>query len=216
MARYAEDKRLVNRLLQGDEQAFEDIYETYLPRVYRFVLSRVNVSESDAEDIVQRTFLNAFRGMRTFRGDSALFTWLCTICRHEIYDFLKKNQRNANDLQFVEDDQVVRQALEALMDPARWDPEALGMTRDLVRLVHSTLDFLPGNYGDVLERRYLLGESVTEIAASLGLGREAADSLLSRARRAFRTGFSEVLSAAQAAGHPESSSSNEAVPGRVT
>ncbi len=56
---------------------------------------------------------------------------------------------------------------------------------------------LPTRYGDVLEWRYVRGDSVNEIAERLGLGREAADSLMARARRAFKKGFEEVVLAAR-------------------
>jgi RNA polymerase sigma-70 factor (ECF subfamily) len=58
--------------------------------------------------------------------------------------------------------------------------------------VRSTLDHLPGRYGDVLEWKYLQDLSVNEIAERLGVGYKAAESLLTRARAAFRDGFALV------------------------
>jgi DNA-directed RNA polymerase specialized sigma24 family protein len=83
----------------------------------------------------------------------------------------------------------VRAALESLAgEPAPGSAAAL-RREDVVRAVQVTLDALPRRYGDALEWKYVLGLSVEEIAERLGLGPKAAESLLSRARQAFREGF---------------------------
>jgi RNA polymerase sigma-70 factor, ECF subfamily len=91
----------------------------------------------------------------------------------------------------------VRQALELLSEPAAWDPGKASTNDELSGLVHATLDHLPPRYGDVLEWRYVQGEDINTIARRLGLGRAAADSLMARARRAFKQGFEEVVLAAR-------------------
>ena len=65
------------------------------------------------------------------------------------------------------------------------------------RIVEATLDSLPGRYGEVLEWKYIDGLSVTEIAARLGVGAKAAESLLTRAREAFRDAIKELFGAAE-------------------
>ena len=61
--------------------------------------------------------------------------------------------------------------------------------RELSRVVQVTLDHLPGRYGEVLAWKYIEGTSVEEIGRRLGLGHKAAESLLTRARQAFREAF---------------------------
>ena len=70
------------------------------------------------------------------------------------------------------------------------DPDLELQRRELSTFVQLTLDHLPGRYGDVLEWKYLQEMSVDEIAERLGVGYKAAESLLTRARAAFREGFS--------------------------
>lgn len=193
-----EDRRLVRRILEGDSEAFDLFYETCLPRLYRFALRRVNGSEADAEDVVQRTFMKALRGLSGYRGDAALFTWLCTICRREIHDLMREKGPLTDAVPVTEDDTEIRRALEMLSDGAGTSPEHAAISDNVIRLVHATLDHLPPRYGDILERRYLRGEDINDIAASMNLKRDAADSLLARARRAFRDGFARVAAAAGA------------------
>jgi RNA polymerase sigma-70 factor (ECF subfamily) len=80
--------------------------------------------------------------------------------------------------------------LEALSTIGPEDPETTLRRRELSSLVQRTLDHLPSRYGDVLEWKYIQGLSVSEIADRLGLGYKAAESLLTRARAAFRDAFS--------------------------
>lgn len=192
-----EDRALVRRVLAGDPKAFDAFYEGYLPRLFRFALHRVNGNEADAEDAVQRCFMKALRGLAGYRGEAALFTWLCTICRREIHDLMHEKGVMNETVPVIEDDAEIRRALEMLNGAASL-PEREAMADNVVRLVHATLDHLPPRHGDILERRYLRGESINDIAASMHLNRDAADSLLARARRAFRDGFSRVAASAGA------------------
>ena len=77
------DRAFVRRLLRGDEEAFAEFFDGYFPRLYRFALARLR-DEDDAEEVVQATLIRATRKLSTYRGEAALFTWLCTFCRHEI------------------------------------------------------------------------------------------------------------------------------------
>ena len=79
-----DDRQLVDRMLAGDERAFAAFFDEYFPRVYRFALPRVNRDLDLAKDVVQATLIKAVRGLGGFRGDAALFTWMCQICRREI------------------------------------------------------------------------------------------------------------------------------------
>jgi RNA polymerase sigma-70 factor (ECF subfamily) len=86
-------------------------------------------------------------------------------------------------------------AFDAAASLASTDPESEAGRRELSRLVQLTLDHLPGRYGQVLEWKYIQGLSVDEIAQRLGVGYKAAESLLTRARGAFRDAFALVAGA---------------------
>lgn len=183
------DHDLVRRLRAGDELAFSEFFDDYFPRLYRFALRRV-ASEGLAEDVVQATLTQALRRIDTWRGEAALFTWLCTICRREAAAQAERTSRRVV-VPFEDRDPGLRAALDALAHDVA-DPEALASQADVGRLVQLVLDSLPPRYGRVLEWKYLDELSMQEIAARLKTTPKAIESLLSRARAAFREGFVTV------------------------
>jgi hypothetical protein len=74
-----DDKTLTRRLLAGDEPAFEEFFNDYFPRLFRFALPRVGGDEDAAEEATQAALVKAMEKLHTFRGEAALFTWLCAI-----------------------------------------------------------------------------------------------------------------------------------------
>ena len=78
------DQELVVRLLRGDARAFDQFFNEYYPKLYRFVKRRLPRDSAAAEDIAQATLCRALESLRTFRGEAALMTWLCTLCRREM------------------------------------------------------------------------------------------------------------------------------------
>jgi RNA polymerase sigma-70 factor (ECF subfamily) len=192
----SEERQLVERLLAGDERAFSTFFNDYFPRIYRFALPRVNRDADLAKDVVQGTLIKAVRGLKGFRGDSALFTWLCQICRREIVDQLRKQRRRSEQVVLIDDSPEVRAVLESIEAPSSTEPMSRQDAAELQRIVHAVLDRLPARYGEALELKYIEGRSVEEIGDRLGIGHTAAQSLLARARVAFRDGMEAVFGAA--------------------
>jgi RNA polymerase sigma-70 factor, ECF subfamily len=184
------DTALARRVLAGEEAAFDEFFAAYFPRLYRFALARLAGNEDASEEIVQRVLIRALAHLHTYKGEAALLTWLCTLCRHEIAGWREREGRLAEVSSF-EDSPEIGTALEALAADAD-DPETTLRRRELSRLVQLTLDHLPGRYGDVLEWKYIQELTVDEIANRLGVHYKAAESLLTRARAAFRDGFALV------------------------
>jgi len=183
-----DDRALVEQMLAGREAAFGEFFDMYFPRLYRFALRRLGHDDA-AEDVVQATLIAAIRGLRTWRGDAALFTWLCALCRREAAAFVHRTGRR--EMRAIDEEPELRVRLESLAstldDPAR----QLERTR-LAALVHLTLDYLPGRYGDLLEWKYIDGLTVAEIAARLEATPKSIESMLTRARQAFRDGFTNL------------------------
>jgi RNA polymerase sigma-70 factor, ECF subfamily len=184
-----DDQTLVARARRGDERAFNELFETYFPRLFRFALRRV-ADEDMAEDLVQSTLIKAMRSLSSWRGEASLYTWLCTICRHEVHDHWRRLGR-LPELTPIDDAPEVRAALEALSGGGDSPERALGRA-EIAGAVQLVLDHLPGRYGDVLEWKYIQGLSVAEIATRLGTSMKAAESTLTRARLAFREGYSSL------------------------
>jgi len=184
-----DDRNLVRRVLAGDEAAFNSFFEEASRGLFRFAVSRLGSRGGAADEIVQRTLTQAFRKLHTYRGDAALFTWLCAICRHEIGAHWERQQRNAREVPLEAGDASVRAVLDgrALAEMA-----ATAERSDVAQRVNKALATLPPRYGDVLEWKYMEEVPVEEVGRRLGLGLKAAESVLARARQAFRRAFAQV------------------------
>jgi RNA polymerase sigma-70 factor, ECF subfamily len=191
----SEEKLLIQRMLGGDERAFEAFFNAYFPRVYRFALPRLNRDVEATREVVQATLAKAMRRIGDFRGESALFTWICQICRREAVDYIRSRRRHVKHLVLIDDRADLRSAIEAIEAPEEYDLVRQYGRAEVGRLVRVVLDRLPSNYGDALEWKYMEGSSVEEIGERLGIGTIAAQSLLARARIAFREALEQVFGA---------------------
>jgi RNA polymerase sigma-70 factor (ECF subfamily) len=87
------DLAIAKRILRGDEQALREFFDRAFPRLYRFALSRLAGDHDAASEVVQQSFCKAMERLDTYRGEAALYTWLCQICRHTLIDFCRKTHR---------------------------------------------------------------------------------------------------------------------------
>ena len=195
---YHADRSLARRMVAGDEAAFDDFFAAYASRLYRFALTRLDRDADAAEEVAQATLCAAMRKVTTYRGEAALFTWLCTFCRHEISAHYTRKGRTGRETPLTMDAPDVQAALDSLGAASEDGPDERLRRAELARSVRGTLDALPARYADALEWKYLQGLSVDEIAARLTIGPKAAESLLTRARQAFRDAFAVVHGAAEA------------------
>lgn len=184
---HKQDLELARRVAAKEPAAANQFFEDYFARLYRFVALRVDQADA-CEDVVQETMIKAIRNLVSYRGEAALFTWLCQIGRNEISNYFQRFGRKESMQVSLDDDPGIRAALESL-DLAEMDStERLA----LEQVVQLTLDYLPEKYSRALEWKYLEGLTVAEIAQRLGGGVTATQSLLARARSAFRRAFNEV------------------------
>ena len=144
-------------------------------------------------EIAQAAICKAIRKLHTYRGEAALLTWLSTFGRHELYAHSRRNPERLR-VELAEDDPEIRAALESLRSEES-DPDATLDRQRVASLVQRALDHLPAHYANALEWKYIDGFTVQEIAVRLNIGAKAAESLLTRARRAFRDAFRTVAPA---------------------
>ena len=187
-----DDRRLVRSMLAGDERAFDAFFGRYFPPLYRFALARLDGDGDLAEEVVQRTMCNGIDRVATWRGEARLLTWLCAICRREIANHFRKADRAPSLVELSEEMPEVRAALESLRGEDS-NPEVLAVRSQIKGLVHVALDRLPSHYALALEWKYLEGLSMKEIATRFGSTSKAVESLLTRARGAYREALSALL-----------------------
>lgn len=199
---YLLDKRLARAVLSGDASACKQFFDENYDRLYRFVLPLVGGQHASAEDVVQLSMTKCLKNLHTYRGDSQLFTWLCRIARNQAVDWRRSNARHVDNVLSVDTDQVVQRELHEQTVPVSDIPHEAAMYDEKIQSIHEALDRLPARYGDVLEWKYIYGMSAKEIAEKLEIGLEAVNSMLARAKRAFkdtypRTDAHNVTSAGQ-------------------
>jgi RNA polymerase sigma-70 factor, ECF subfamily len=194
VAVHADDRSFVDRLVQGDEAAYDELFEVHAQRLYRFALARIG-DPTLAEDLVQSTLTTAIQKFQEYRGEASLLTWLCAICRFEILNWRRRQRTRGEEVELPDDQPAMARALDLVGAQSLGSPETDVLRKETAYLVRVLLDRLPGRYGDVLEWKYRDGLSVVEIAHRLRVTQAAAQSLLARARESFRDGFSEIAAA---------------------
>jgi RNA polymerase sigma-70 factor, ECF subfamily len=182
------DRALVARMGAGDQRAFDEFFHSCAPRLAAFAARRSGLDAASVEDVVQNTLVKAVRNLASYRGEAALFTWLTEICRHELADVFRKAARRPGHDSLDDLNSASRHA--QLRVPAQHEPTLQIETEMRRTAVIRALKALPERYALALEAKYRDGFSVDEIANLLGLTSTAAQSLLARARDAFRERWS--------------------------
>lgn len=157
----------------GDHAAVRRLLDEAGPVLYGYVFARVGGDEEAAADIVQDTFLELMRSASSFRGDSTVTTWLCSIASRRLARHYEAERRQAE----------ARRGLAAVPDRADGEELDVVAERDLVVRALGRLSAL---HRQVLVMKYLDGRAVAEIASELGRTRVQIQSLLQRARDALR------------------------------
>ena len=171
--------------MAGDSRSFRLFMDQYAQRLAAFVRRRVAADPATIEDIVQNTLIRAVRALPQYRGEASLYTWLCQVAHSEMRDQGRRERRRVSTTSLHADD--VAGIVESLPDPSDC-PGGLPATveDETADAVITTLARIPPRYARVLEWKYGDDASVDEIGHLLGIGVTAAQSLLARARSAFR------------------------------
>lgn len=188
MAKHIEDLKLVERMLTGDEEAFETFGERCFKAVYRFTLAKLEGDRDLAQEIVQTAMVKALSNLGTYRGDASLPTWLCSCCRNEILMHFRRRRTAPAEVELEEEMETAA----GFHSQAAGDAEAALLSREETLSVHMALDLVPEHYARALEWMYIERLPVKEIASRFGLQLKAAESLLMRARQAFRTSYTSL------------------------
>jgi RNA polymerase sigma-70 factor (ECF subfamily) len=181
VAKHVEDLKLVERMLAGEEKAFETFGERCFKAVYRFALARLHGDRDLTLEMVQTATVKALSKLDTYRGEASLPTWLCSCCRNEILMHWRRRRAAPTEVELDED-----------METAPGDAFTALLKQEETHRVHLALDLLPEHYARALEWKYVERVPVDEIAARMGVQPKAAESLLTRARHAFRTSYENL------------------------
>jgi len=178
------DWELVQALLAGRPEALETFYQRYFTRLYRFVYYQVGGSHEDAQDVLQDVLIAALKSLSSFRGDSSLYSWLCGVAWNKAADFRRREYRMAQlEQRSIKD---LRETKELESCPT---PDNALLRQENKERVQQTLSALPEHYRQVLVLKYAEGLPVEDIAHIMQRTFKSTESLLTRARSAFREGY---------------------------
>jgi RNA polymerase sigma-70 factor, ECF subfamily len=158
-----DDRLLVGRARQGDEVAFETLVRRHADTVWRFARTMVR-DDHDAEEVVQDTFVKAYRGLSSYRGDAAITTWLYSICRRTALDRARR-----------------RSSVVVPIESARSVPARSASTDDRVA-IEAALETLPPDDREAFTLVAVLGYSQEEAATLVGIPASTMRSRMGRAR----------------------------------
>jgi RNA polymerase sigma-70 factor (ECF subfamily) len=174
------DEVLVKQMCGGDEGAFEELYQRYFPRIYRFVEKRLH-NRADTEETVQEVFFNVFSSITSYRGDAPFAAWVFGLTRRTIAGRFKRKRHATVPL--VDDDQERNVPVGA---PASADPtpfEAYEFQERLAQLDSAARTKLSSEQRTLFELHHLEHRSISEIAQVLDKSEDAVKSNLYRARK---------------------------------
>lgn len=170
------DQELLRRLLFKDEHALREFYVAFVPRITRYIQTKIS-DVHDQEDILQDTLFAFLERIRDFQGMCTMKTFLFSICQHKIVDYYRR--KKIRQVIFSQSPE-----LEELISPCLGPEEELDATL-LREKCQQILQRLLPQYKQVLHARYILNMPVYQIAKQLEVTIKSVDSLLFRAKKAF-------------------------------
>ena len=168
----ANDNTLIYRVQTGDEGAFADLMREYYPFVYTIVIRIVDNSH-DVEEVVQDTFLNAYRGLTQLEDAVKFKSWLAEIARNCAREWVRKRKINTVSL-----DEVGEGVLQTQDSP---DQQLIRLEQK--GLIRRTMETLPQKDREIARAFYLEGASYDELTRAHGLSYNAIAFRLSRAKQ---------------------------------
>lgn len=170
-----DDIHLIDKAINGDKSALEQIIAFYYKKIYSFIYNIVR-NENDAVDIAQETFLKAFKNIQSFDTNKSFCTWLYTIAKNTAINYINKNNKhgtfeNIDDLYGAE-----------IQDNSS-NPSNVYENKNLHLKLINLIDMLPEKYSVLIHMKYLFGFSYEEISKKLAIPIYKVESRLYMARK---------------------------------
>lgn len=170
-----EDARLLKKLLNDNEQALREFYDLHSTPLRVYLMRKL--SQQDAEEVMQDSFVACIESLRNFQGKSSLKTFLYSIAKRKAIDKLRRKKFKRILFSYFPEYIVDSFAHVFLKDTL--DKKHLAMR------IEKVLKALPNDYERVLRLKYVEGHKVSDIAEDIDMTFKATESLIFRARKAF-------------------------------
>ncbi|MCK9476817.1 MAG: sigma-70 family RNA polymerase sigma factor [Candidatus Muirbacterium halophilum] len=176
-----DEKEIVHKILDGDIELFEEIVNEYKRPLFIF-LYRFCFNDSLCEEIIQQTFIKAFRFLDKVDCEKGLKNWLYQIARNTFYDTIKKEKRN-ND--------VAMEDVEFFLASSDISPECEVINKGQINVVIKVLYELPDKYREIMILRHLEEKTYEEISEILDIPVNTVKIRIFRAREKMRIRLEE-------------------------
>ncbi|HZQ11193.1 MAG TPA: RNA polymerase sigma factor [Pseudolabrys sp.] len=186
-----DDAELVRRARARDEAAVRAITQRYNRRLYRVARSILR-DDTEAEDVVQETYVRAIAGLEHFRGDAAFGTWITRIAMNEALGRLRR-RRPTVDWESYGENRTQAEIIDFPLSAASNDPERTMAQGEIREVLERAIDALPDAFRAVFVARIVEGMSVEETADLFGLQSETVKTRLHRARNLLREALDKQL-----------------------
>lgn len=177
-----EERGVIDRILQGDANAFEVLVVANQRSVYNVCL-RMTKNQEDAYDLSQEAFLRAYNSLGSFKGESSFSAWLYRLASNICIDFLRREKRRDNVSLTYEDD--AGSTLELELPDERFSPVSALERREMAEYIRAGLNTLTEEHRQILTMREIDGLRYDEIAVVLGVSAGTVKSRISRARQSL-------------------------------
>ena len=196
-----DDHALVALVRGGKREAFRHIMQRCNQRLFR-VARAVIGEDSEAEDVLQESYMRAYHKLDSFRGDSTLLTWLTTIVLNEARGRLRKRHPMVGLEQVDAAPDDTHQVIQFPSKFGSEDPAAAAARAQIRHLLEHAIDELPPAFREVYMMREVEECSVEETASQLGIKAETVKTRLHRARRLLRSSLHDRLAGTMSEAFP--------------
>ncbi len=175
------DEQLIERVANGDQDAFNALYERYFPRVFHFARRRL-ANRADVEETVQEVFINVFSSLASYRGDAPFAAWVLGVSRRTIASRFKKKRHATVPLEGEGEGETIDVSIPMI----RSEPtphELYECEEQLARLRERADNRLTAEQRTLFELHHLQNRPIQEIARTLRKSEDAVKSNLYRARK---------------------------------
>ena len=190
-----QERVLIARILAGEVDLFHELIRPYEKLVYVTIFTMVR-NEADAEDGAQEVMVNAFRHLKSFRGDAKFSTWLVTIAMNEARQRLRKAKVAPTDSLDEEKEERDGDFTPAVLTDWREIPSVALEKKEMREKLRAAVEQLPPIYREVLVLRDLEELNQEETASALGINVSLVKVRLHRARMMLQKLLAPYLRAA--------------------
>lgn len=180
------EREIVDEILSGRKVDFEFIVDKYQQMVFTVALGFLQNIE-DAQDVTQEVFIAVYLGLRKFRGDCLLSTWIYQIAVNKSLEFLRKNKKERKKTSLGEDERTVKMSYD------KDETFKSLVTKETLDLFSKALENIPVKQRTAFILSKYKDLSQKEIAMVMKIGEKAVESLLQRAKKSLKKHLSKAM-----------------------